>query len=1019
MSASDSPPTGPTSSNLAPGPADRPEAEYRTLVENAPVAVYRCEARPPWRVVQISAGVHHVTGRPPSEFLAGGLRWAHVVVPEDAPRVEQAVARGVADHARYEIEYRILDANSGVRWVHEVGQGQRHGASGESAYLEGVIFDITERKRAEEDLGRRLAYERLLTSVSFIAVQTDHPRRTQEACVAAIGEAIDVSRVYIFEYRPETDLLDNTAEWCAAGIEPQIDQLQGIPAGDFPWTMETLRGGQVLRFADIDEIPDAATRDVLRVQDVLAVLIVPLFAGGRLYGFLGFDECTRHREWRDEEVDFLLSISRVISLALERGRSVEQLQLSASVFTYAREGIIITDRDARIVDVNDAFTVITGYRREEAIGRNPRILQSGRQRPDFYVDMWRELTEIGYWHGEVWNRTKEGKEYVQSATISAVTDGEGRTTHYVALFTDVTAQKEHQRQLEHIAHYDAVTGLPNRVLLGDRLRQAMVQADRRGQRIVVAYIDLDGFKAINDAHGHEVGDQLLMRLAHRMKRALRICDTIARLGGDEFVAVLVDLDKVEDGTPLVERLLAAAAQPIRVGDAALQVSGSIGVTFFPQFDEEVDADQVLRQADQAMYQAKLSGKNRYHVFDAEHDRNVRGHHESLERIRQGLADGEFVLYYQPKVNLRSGEVTGAEALIRWRHPERGMLPPGLFLPAVENHPLGVELGEWVVDSALAQMEAWRVEGLDLPVSVNISAHHLQQPDFVRRLEERLAVRPDIDPGRLELEVLETSALEDMGHVAEIIEACTALGVGFALDDFGTGYSSLTYLKRLPARVLKIDKSFVRDMLDDPDDLAILEGVLGLATAFRRQTIAEGVETAAHGELLLQLGCDLAQGYGIARPMPPADLPGWIDRWEPEPVWSRTPRVSRDDLPLLYAAVEDRAWLQAIEDALAGHREPPPALDWRECRVGQWLAGATERRRVRGSSDFEAIDSLHRSLHELACAILAAHGRGETERARSRLPELRELRDRLLERLAGILQRGRLDSAPVDRDPAIP
>ncbi len=990
---------------MAPDPADRLEAEYRTLVENAPVAVYRCEARPPWRVAQISAGVHHVTGRLPAEFLAGGLRWADVVVPEDLPRVERAVARGVADHARYEIEYRVLDAHGEVRWVHEVGQGQRHGASGEPAYLEGVIFDITERKQAEEDLGRRLAYERLLTSVSFIAVQTDDPQRTQEACVAAIGEAIDVSRVYIFEYRPETDLLDNTTEWCAAGIEPQIDQLQGIPAGDFPWTLDTLRGGQVLRFADIEEIPDAATRDIMRAQNILAVLIVPLFAGNRFFGFLGFDECTRHREWRDEEVDFLLSISRVVSLALERGRAVEQLKLSASVFTHAREGIVITDRDARIVDVNNAFTAITGYRRYEVVGKNPRILQSGRQRPEFYVAMWRALTEIGYWHGEVWNRTKAGKEYVQSVTISAVTDGEGRTTHYVALFTDITAQKEHQRQLEHIAHYDAVTGLPNRVLLGDRLRQAMVEAVRRGQRIVVAYIDLDGFKAINDAHGHEVGDQLLMTLAHRMKYALRRCDTIARLGGDEFVAVLVDLDHVEDGTPLVERLLAAAAQPMRIGDVTLQVTGSIGVTFFPQIDDEVDADQLLRQADQSMYQAKLSGKNRYHVFDAEHDRNVRGHHESVERIRQGLTDDEFVLYYQPKVNLRSGEIIGAEALIRWCHPERGVLPPGFFLPAVENHSVGVELGEWVVASALAQMAAWRIEGLDLPVSVNISAHHLQQSDFVRRLEKLLAAHPEVDPGRLELEVLETSALEDMGHVSEIIEACSALGVGFALDDFGTGYSSLTYLKRLPARVLKIDKSFVRDMLDDPDDLAILEGVLGLATAFRRQTIAEGVETDAHGELLLQLGCDLAQGYGIARPMPAVDLPEWMAGWRPHPVWSRTRRVSRDNLPLLYATVEDRAWIQAIGDTLAGRREPPPLLDWRQCRVGQWLEEVAGQGVWQGEeAEFTALESLHRQLHERACWILTLYAGGAAIEARAALPELYGLRDALLERLSVILHR---------------
>jgi diguanylate cyclase (GGDEF)-like protein/PAS domain S-box-containing protein/hemerythrin-like metal-binding protein len=454
-------------------------------------------------------------------------------------------------------------------------------------------------------------------------------------------------------------------------------------------------------------------------------------------------------------------------------------------------------------------------------------------------------------------------------------DSEGNFIDYIGFCYDITEKQEHQQQLEYIAHYDSLTGMPNRKLLDDRLRQAMVRTKRRNQQLTVVYIDLDGFKAINDNYGHAAGDQLLMVLANRMKQCVRDSDTIARLGGDEFVAVLVDLPDIQTGVPLIRRLLAAAAQPVGFNEHALRVSSSIGVTYYAPTDD-TDADQLLRQADQAMYQAKLAGKNRYHVFDAVQDRTVRDRHANIERIQQALANNEFILYYQPKVNLRSGEVFGAEALIRWQHPERGLLPPSLLLPEIEDHPLGVKLGEWVINNALIQLATWQSLGLDLSISVNIAANHLLQQDFVERLHILLATHSSVPSNRLELEILETSALENISHVSAVIAGCNQLGVQFSLDDFGTGYSSLTYLKRLPVRTLKIDQSFVRDMLSDTDDLAIIKGVLGLAASFNREVIAEGVETQAHGEALLQLGCELAQGYGIARPMPASDFYVWFE-----------------------------------------------------------------------------------------------------------------------------------------------
>ena len=591
----------------------------------------------------------------------------------------------------------------------------------------------------------------------------------------------------------------------------------------------------------------------------------------------------------------LTGIFQDISVQRNNQRKLEQsnldlananaaLTLAASVFSHAGESIIITDTAGIIVDVNEAFTTITGFNREEAIGQNARILKSGQQSSEFYTEMWQTLQQKNYWTGEVWNRRKDGEVYAEIKTISAVHDEQGSTTHYVAIGNDITTMKEHQEQIERIAHYDILTNLPNRVLLADRLSQAMLQCSRHEQSLAVAFLDLDGFKAVNDAHGHDMGDELLIVLSARMKEALRENDNLARIGGDEFVAVLVDLATVEDCEPILERLLLAVFEPVTIDGVVLNVSASIGVTLYPQ--DNSAADLLMRHADQAMYKAKQLGKNRYHLFDTAQDDAVKVQRESLEAIRRALDNHQFVLHYQPKVNMRTGLVVGVEALIRWQHPERGLLSPIEFLPVIENHAMMVEVGEWVIESALTQIGQWQAMGLNLPVStsVNIAAVQLQQPDFTVRLTNLLAAHPNVEPRYLELEVLETTALEDVHLVSTIMNDCMALGVNFALDDFGTGYSSLTYLRRLPASMIKIDQSFVRDMLIDAEDLAIVEGVIALAKSFKRDVIAEGVETIEHGTALLQLGCELAQGYGIAKPMPASDVPTWINDWKPDVSW---------------------------------------------------------------------------------------------------------------------------------------
>ncbi len=714
---------------------------------------------------------------------------------------------------------------------------------------------------------------------------------------------------------------------------------------------------------------------------------------GEFWGHLSGKRFTNTKGQQD-------GIIGVIANITERKRAQDELQLAASVFTHAREGIMITGADGAIIDINAAFSRITGFSREDVLGCNPRLLNSGRQDKSFYESMWHDLIASGQWDGEIWNRRKNGEIYPELLTVSSVRGNDDQALNYVAMFTDITSIKAHQNQLERLAHFDVLTGLPNRVLLADRLQQSMLQAQRRKQTVAVAYLDLDGFKAINDQHGHTTGDQLLMTVASRMKQVLRESDTLARLGGDEFVAVL-NLDDVAASVPLLTRLLTAASQPVAIAGVNLQVSASIGVTFYPQ-TPEIDADQLLRQADQAMYQAKLAGKNRFHLFDTQQDHSIRGHHRSVQHIGEALQARQFVLYYQPKVNMRSGSVIGAEALIRWVHPERGLLLPAEFLPLIDNHPLCVELGDWVIDSALVQMERWQGAGFSLPISVNVSAYQLQQKDFATHLSQMLACHPTIRAQDLELEVLESSALEDLNHIASVIESCRKIGVRFALDDFGTGYSSLTYLKHLRVNLLKIDRSFVHNMLDDPDDLAILEGVIGMASAFRRQVIAEGVETVAHGTLLLQLGCDLAQGYGIAGPMSAADLPGWIARWRPDPAWADLPRVSYDNLPVLRAAVEYRAWIAAVEAFLLDQPDAQPPVHPQQLRLDSWLSGAALARHD-SQPAWQAIQRLHQQALTLAARLLKLKALDRRAQALAELNDLRFLHQRLLEQLAELEQ----------------
>ena len=807
------------------------------------------------------------TGRSLEEELGDG--WTTGVHPDDLARCIDTYVNAFERRESFLMEYRLRHADGDYRWIDDRGCPRYDSQGGFLGYI-GYCNDITERKRVELALREsEQRFRSLFEQVPNISVQGYDAERRVIFWNAASEKLYGYSAAEALGRRLE-DLIVPPAEHedLRRAHRRWMDGGAPIPAGEL-----------ILLRKDGSEVP------------VFSSHVMQRGAGSEPEMYC---------------IDIDLSALR---------EAEARLRLAASVFTYAREGITITDAAGTVMEINEAFSRITGYTRAEILGQNPRVLKSGRHDEVFYQHLWADLAAQGYWQGEIWNRRKSGEIYPALLTISAVHDARGQVLHYVGLFADISAQKAHEAELEFLANHDTLTGLPNRNLLHDRLAQAMAQARRRGLAVAVAYVDLDGFKGINDLHGHETGDRLLQTLAAQMKASLRESDTIARLGGDEFVAVLVDLPGNQGFQPFIERLLAVVGSEIDVDGVGLRVSASIGVTLYPQ-EEVVDADQLLRQADLAMYEAKLAGKNRYHVFDAEQERSTRGRHQSVARLRRALLAGEFVLHYQPKVDMRSGRLIGAEALIRWQHPELGMLLPGAFLPEIEHHALAIDVGEWVIDTALAQIGAWAADGVVVPVSVNISAQHLQRVDFAERLQALLQAHPEVEPALLELEVLETSALEDMAHVSAVMKACARMGVGFALDDFGTGYSSLTYLKRLPVKVLKIDQSFVRDMLDDPEDLAILQGVLGLAVAFGRIALAEGVESAAHGERLLQLGCTQAQGYGIARPMPAAALPGWARAWTPPPQWAAGRILDAARLELLHAAMAFRIWSRRCVDGPA-------------------------------------------------------------------------------------------------------
>ncbi|GAB1392234.1 hypothetical protein MASR1M60_03970 [Rhodocyclaceae bacterium] len=548
----------------------------------------------------------------------------------------------------------------------------------------------------------------------------------------------------------------------------------------------------------------------------------------------------------------------------ERQQTLEKLQLAEKVFENSAQAILITDTSARIVSVNPAFTEITGYTAAEAIGENPQKFASGRHDAAFYAAMWGSLRQHGIWAGEVWDRRKNGMVFPKWLTINAVEDAEsGQISHYVGIFSDITEQKENAARIEHLAYHDPLTGLPNRFALNAHLAQCLSDARRNGTQLALMFLDLDRFKSVNDSLGHDVGDQLLISVAQRIRGALRESDTVARLGGDEFVVIVPGIVGPEDTARVAEKIVAEVGEPLVLAGHSLHTSPSIGIGMFPADGASVET--LMKNADAAMYYAKQRGRNGFRFFTVNMNATASERLLFETQLHHAVNRHEFFLVFQPQVDIVSGRVVGVEALVRWRHPDHGEILPERFIAIAEEIGLIVPLGAWVLEEACRQAMCWGPAAETLRVAVNVSVHQLEERRFAEHVAATLA-RTGLSPQRLELEITESAVMRHPEAAVEMLRSLAALGVRLAIDDFGTGYSSLAYLKRLPNSRLKIDRSFVMDLETDPNDVAITEGIIALARSMGLAVTAEGVETTAQLDMLRRFGCLEGQGYLFSRPL---------------------------------------------------------------------------------------------------------------------------------------------------------
>ena len=918
--------------------------------------------------------------------------------PEDWPGLRQDFLNHLLGQSDiFSHQHRVIDTDGNERWVQSRGKIIELDSAGRPKRMVGTQTDITERKTAELTLQRERDIRTLISefAADFMASSSENFDAAINRALQRSGEYMQAHRTYVFLVSADGQRMNNTHEWCASGIEPEIENLQGIPSSALPWWWSQFRDVGYVLVPRLSDMPPEAKNEykILESQGIRSVCVYPLHIGKELVGFMGNDSVAEERYWGIEVIEFLSLMSDLLGIALghrqlhqKRAQAISHLERAEKQanlghwhIDYTLHQSVWSQEMFRIFECDTASFIPNLASYLKLVHPDDRIPLYNA-----YEQAKASLSELHLEHRLLLNENKVKHLEVRGRFNF---NSEGQLTLAEGTVQDVTERVQHRNALHRLAFQDSLTNLPNRRSIEDTLLYEMDYCERHKKHFVLALLDLDNFREVNDQQGVAIGDASLKTLALRIRQLFTNTAIIARVGGDEFVVLFTRLTAEDNCFKQLKQLLAVISKPITIDGISLALTASIGVTEYPQ-PRLVAAEQLMRQAQQALFQAKMLGKGHFYTYDFGSEQHARELIDHLEQVRKALHANEFVLYYQPKVYMKTGVVFGVEALIRWQKSTGEIVPPGSFLPALYNNTLEIELGDWVIATVLAQMRQWQQVGLEIQVSINVSSLQLFDPAFVEKLSKDLKDYPDIQPSLLQLEVLESSMLNDLVAVSEIIQQSRKLGVSFALDDFGTGYSSLAYLKHLPASVLKIDQSFVQEMMKSTDDLSIISGVIGMANAFGMQVIAEGVESIEQGNLLLRLGCEQGQGYGIAKPMPADDLPNWIKHWKAAPTWIGQESSSAQNLPLIYAEVEHHSWMLEIEEWLGGKSDKLPTLDHHQCKVGLWID--KEVRNPNGlDSKFSYLVNLHNYLHKLVVKVVAMQTEGQLEAVKLALPKMQQ------------------------------
>ncbi|MDI6747182.1 MAG: EAL domain-containing protein [Rhodocyclaceae bacterium] len=776
---------------------------------------------PQTREIFFSPMWKHMLGYADDEIANTLDAWRVLLHPADLLEVRKAVGRHFRGETNnYQTSYRVRAKDGSYRWVLAVGRVLKRDAAGQPLRLIGTNTDITEQRHAAEKL------EQLMVEL-----------KNSEARYRGF-----------FTESKAVMLLIDPADGRIIDANPAASNFYGYSHDEM----------LALRSVDINPLNhDEVTAEMLQAQQE-----------GREH-FI-FPQRLKNGEFRTVEVysgpyihDGRLVLYSIIHDITGRVEAERAIREAATVFSATSEAIMITDAAGVIKRVNPAFTITTGYTAEEAVGQTPRLLKSGHQDADYYAAMWQQLLATGRWEGEVWNRRKNGEVYPEWQIISAVRDAAGVVVEYVSIFIDITQRKRSEAELAYRANYDALTGLPNRNLLAERLGQALKQARREDTLVAILFLDLDLFKQVNDTLGHAIGDRLLQSVAERLHHCVRETDTIARQGGDEFVVLLANIEDTVAAAAVADKIIARMAEPFAFDGNEVHIGASIGITLFPNDGDDIET--LFRNADLAMYRAKNAGRNNAQFFTMAMTTAAVERRMLETDLRVALARREFVLHYQPIIDLGTGGIIGAEALLRWLHPQRGLVGPDNFIPLAEETGLIREIGTWVFAECCRQLVAWQAAGHQLTMAINVSVRQLPDALSVKHILSTLA-QHELSPRQIVLEITEGVLLVDSPAIQEWFVAAGEAGLKLAIDDFGTGYSSLAYLKRFPVHHVKIDRGFVRDMASDPADRALVEAILAMARSLCLSVVAEGVETAEQADLLRLSACKYAQGYHFSRPL---------------------------------------------------------------------------------------------------------------------------------------------------------